>query len=219
MPNVLICDLFVVLLSGAGSLSASLSTNFDDCNINKLCMTMDQKCVVHCFPEAAPLEPIMNQFWIMTHECKSKIFSDFWYDRLALIIRSRSANFALSDIADEVWSPVFDQCVKLLAELKDYSISLITVNQLFKGQEISTITSSIKQLYKGVELCQNGREVNDFKWMKGVVERMNQFWQICGFAAAAQAFLEIRNALKLTGDFQLVENVASQVRHKGVSTC
>ena len=174
---------------------------------------MDQKCVVHCFPEATPLEPIMNHFWIMTHECKSKLFSDYWYDRLALIIRSRSSNLALSDIAEEVWSPVFDQCVKLLAELKDYSISLMTVNQLFEGQPIPTITSNIKQLHKGVELCQNGREVNDFKWMKGVVERMIQFWQLHRFAAAAQAFLEIRDALKLTGDFQLVENMASQVRH------
>ena len=193
-------------------MSASLSTNFDDCNINELCKTVDQKCVVHCFPEAAPLEPIMNKFWIMTHECKSKIFSDYWYDRLALIVHSRSSDLALSDIAEEVWSPVFDQCVQLVAELKDYSVSLMTVNQLFKGQPIPTITSSIKQLYKGVELCQKGREVNDFKWMKGVVERMIQFWQLHGFAAAAQAFLEIRDGLKLTGDFQLVENVASLVR-------
>ena len=202
----------VVLFPGAGSLSARLSTNFDGCSINKLCKTVDQKCVVHCFPEAAPLEPIMNKLWIMTHECKSKIFSDYWYDRLALIIHSRSSDLALSDIAEEVWSPVFDQCVKLLTELKDYSVSLMTVNQLFEGQPVPIITSSIKQLYKGVELCQNGREVNDFKWMKGVVERMIQFWQLHGFAAAAQAFLEIRDAIKLTGDFQLVENVASLVR-------
>ena len=144
-------------------MSARLNTNFNRCNINKLCLTVDQKCVVRCFPEAAPLEPIMSQFWIMTHECKSKLFSDYWYDRLALIIRSRSSNLALSDIAEEVWSPVFDQCVKLLEELKDYSISLMTVNQLFEGQPIPTITLSIKQLHKGVELCQNGREVNDFK--------------------------------------------------------
>ena len=175
---------------------------------------MDQKCVVRCFPEAASLEPIMNHFWIMTHECKSKIFSAYWCDRLALVIRSRSSGLVLSDIAKEVWSPVFDQCVKLSAELKDYSISLMTVNQLFKGQPLPIITSNIKQLSKGVELCQKGRVVNNFKWMQGVVERMMQFWQLHGFAAAAQAFLEIRNALKLTGDFKLVENVASRVRHR-----
>ena len=176
-------------------------------------MTVDQKCVVHCFPEAAPLEPIMNQFWIMTHECESKIFSKYWHDRLVLIIRSRSSGLVLSDIAEEVWSPVFDKCVKLLAELKDYSISLMTVNQLFEGQPIPTITFSIKQLYKGVELCQKGREVSNFKWIQGVVERMMQFWQLHGFTAAAQTFLEIRDVLKLTGDFKLVENVASRVRH------
>ena len=206
-----ICD--IVLFPGTGNLLAHLSTNFNRCNINKLCMTVDQKCVVHCFPEAAPLEPIMNQFWIMTHECESKIFSKYWHDRLVLIIRSRSSGLELSDIAEEVWSPVFDKCVKLLAELKDYSISLMTVNQLFEGQPISTITFSIKQLYKGVELCQKGREVSNFKWIQGVVERMMQFWQLHGFTAAAQTFLEIRDVLKLTGDFKLVENVASRVRH------
>ena len=197
-------------------MSARLSTDFNRCNINKLCTTIDQKCVVHCFPEATPLEPIMNLFWIMTHKYKSTIFSNYWYDRLAVFNRSRSSDLALSAIAEEVWSPVFDQCVKLLAELKDYSISLMTVNQLFEGQPIPTITSSIKQLYKGVELCQNRREVNDFKWMQGVVDRMIQFWQLHGFAAAAKAFLEIRDALNLTGDFELVENVASQVGHKDV---
>ena len=41
---------------------------------------------------------------------------------------------------------------------------------------------------------------------------MNQLWRLSGYTDAAQAFLEIRDALKLTGDFQLVEYVASQVR-------
>ena len=35
--------------------------------------------------------------------------------------------------------------------------------------------------------------------------------QLSGYAEAAQAFLELRDALKLTGDFQLVENIALQV--------
>ena len=209
---VYVCSFLVALFPGVGSLPDTLTANFDDYNLSTLCFTLDEKYVVRYFPEAVPLEPIMNKFWIITHECKSRIFSDCWYERLAFINQSQSSDLALSDVAKEVWSPVFSQCMKMLAELKDYSIFLTTVNQLFKGQPIFTITTDIKQLYKGVELCQNGRNVNDFKWIQGVVERMKQFWQLCEFADAAQAVLKIRDVYNLTGDFLLMEKFTSHVR-------
>lgn len=165
--------------------------------------------MVVCFPDAVPLEPFMKHFWTMTQECNSKIFLDFWHNRAAFVVKNRSAGLSLSEVERELWTPVFSQCVELLAKLKDYSLSLQEVDQLFIGQ--TDISGNIKQLYRGVELCQNGRDVKDFKWMKGVIDRMNQFWMLCRFAKTAEAFLQIRDALKLTGNFELVERIASQV--------
>ena len=150
----------------------------------------------------------MNHFWTMTQVCNSKMFLDFWHKRTSTVVK-KSASLALGEINKELWTPVFSQCVELLGKLKDYSLSLQVVDQLFKGQH--DISGNIKQLYRGVEMCQNGQDVKDFKWMKGVIVRMNQFWMLCSFAETAEAFLQIRDALKLTGDFELVERIASQV--------
>ena len=58
--------------------------------------------------------------------------------------------------------------------------------------------------------CQE-KKVNDFKWIKGVIDRIWQYWELCNYHEAAQAFINIRDALGLTGDFGLVERVAKQV--------
>ena len=199
----------VTLLPGRDKLDEILRTDFNRCNVNKLCTSVNQQCVVQCFlPDASPLEPFMNHFWIMTQECNSKIFIDSWHKRTSTVVK-KSASLALGEVEKELWTPVFSQCVELLTKLKDYSLSLQVVDQLFKGQH--DIPGNIKQLYRGVEMCQNGREVKDFKWTTRVIMRMNQFWMLCNFAETADAFLQIRDALKLTGDFELVERIASQV--------
>ena len=145
----------------------------------------------------------------MTQECNSKIFVDFWHRRVAAVVQNRSADLALSDVEKGLWTPVFNQCEELLGKLKDYSLSLQMVDQVFKGQP--DIPGIIRQLYRGVVKCQIGHDVKDFKWMERVIGRMNQYWRLCSFAKAADAFLKIRDALKLTGDFELVERVASEV--------
>ena len=201
--------MLIAFVTEAARLSACVSTNFDDHNINKLCFTADQKIEVCCFPEAPPIE-LMEQFWIMTQECKNMLFFDLWNENFTTV----TSQSVLRVAVEEVWSIVFSQCVDLLSRLENYSLSLMTVDKLFKGNCLPVITNHITQLCRGVEWCQNGSDcTNDFKWIYGVVERMSNFWQLCEFADAARVFLEVRDALNLTGDFQLVDNVASQVRH------
>lgn len=181
----------------------------DECTIKEL---YNPKIVMCYFPKTTPMEQLMEQFWIMTHKCKNGIVIDFWKENFTTAT-SEPSDLALRSAVTAVWPIVFSQCVNLLNGLKDYSISLLTVDTLFKGKPVINVTDNITELYKGVELCQNRSEPSDFTWIHGVVERMNQFWQLCEFADAARVFLEVRDALNLTGDFQLVENVASQVRH------
>ena len=152
----------------------------------------------------------MSHFWTMSHECESNVFFDYWHDGLKTILRER-VTLTLEGVVPKLWTPVFEQCEKLLEQLRDYSLSLPTVDILFKGKKTSDIAHSIKQLHRGVEMCLSGKEVKDFKWIKGVIDCMEQFWQLSGYAEAAQAFLKLRDTLKLTGDFQLVENVALKV--------
>ena len=152
----------------------------------------------------------MCQFWTMSQDYSCVFFTDYWHELLTAV-KMKRITLTLEDVVPKLWTPVFARCEELLKQLMDYSLSLPTVDLLFKGKETKDITHNVKQLHKGVEMCRSGKEVKDFKWIKGVIDRMEQFWQLSGYAEAAQAFLELRDALKLSGDFQLVENVASQV--------
>ena len=208
------CFLFFLHV-GRDQLTDILHTDFNRFNVNKLCTSVNKQCVIHDFPTAAPLEPFMKSFWIMTQECNSKIFVDFWHRRVTAVVQNRSADLALSDVEEELWTPVFIQCEELLDKLKEYSLSIQMVDQVFKGQP--NIPGIVRQLYRGVEKCRKGHDVKDFTWITGVIARMNQYWKLCSFAKAADAFLKIRNALKLSGDFELVEQVASEVSGKILS--
>lgn len=176
--------------------------------INSLCSTVDGRCHVHCFPAAAPLEQCVSKFWTMSHDCGSDLFSDCWNDTIANL--KPKGSLALKDVVPKVWVPVFTHCEKLLQQLMDYTISLATVDQLFKDK--TNITQIIQQLNKSVEMCRSGVEVKDFVWVEQVVERMEQFWELCRYEEAAQAILELRKALNITGSFDLVEKVACQVK-------
>ena len=203
-----VCYLCWYTCAGGVALLKKLEKNFNECSIRTLCVSDGEQCQVRYFPEASPLESCMEGVWIMTVEFKCNIFREYWSMRSNSVVRS---DFSLADVTTEVWGPVFSQCEKLLASLMDCSISLTMVNQLFHQMSRERIEYNIKQLQRGVEWCR-GRKNVDFMWIGGVINRMNQFWRLSGYTDAAQAFLKIRDALKLTGDFKLVENVASQVR-------
>ena len=147
----------------------------------------------------------------MTQESKCDIFVKFLDERLVALGRDK-CTLPMNDVMLEVWTPVFAQCEQVLEQLMDFSIPLPMVNDLFHGKDNDHIGHNIKQLQKGVEWCRSRRDVKDFEWIKQVIDRMNQFWKLSRCTDAAQAFLEIRDALKLTGDFSLVENVAQDLQ-------
>ena len=146
----------------------------------------------------------------MTQESKCDIFINFLNKRLAALTRDK-CTLSMNDVMPKVWTPVFAQCEQVLEQLMDFSIPLPMVNDLFHGKDNDLIGHNIKQLQKGVEWCQSWRDAKDFGWIERVIDRMNQFWKLSGYTDAAKAFVKIRDALKLTGDFKLVENVGSQV--------
>ena len=206
--NIFIIAFFYV---GDEQIHYKLQANVDTCPIRELCSTDDgQVCVVHGFSDVEPLEPCLKQFWFMTQESKCDIFIKFLNERLAALVRDK-CTLSMNDVMPEVWIPVFAQCEQVLEQLMDFSIPLPVVDDLFHGKDNDHIGHNIKQLQKGVEWCRSRRVVNDFGWIKRVIDCMNQFWKLSRYTDAARAFLKIRDALKLTGNFNVVENVASQV--------
>lgn len=174
--------------------------DYQNTSIKILC---DNDRVIY-FPEATRLETCMKFLWTSR---LSEVFMDYWRQH----VKTFDCQLTMKDVHKELWLPVFSKCERVLEQLQNFSIPLTIVDELFKGKKASTIESHIQQLQEIVTLCKNGEEVQNFEWIKFVLERMEQYWILCKYEKAAKAFLELKNVLKLTGDFSLVENVVSQV--------
>ena len=165
-----------------------------------------------CFSFADPLKPYLKPFNIMSSIYPSDLFNQFWQGKLIELGQTKSpVNF--HDITDFVWKPVFTQCEMLLSELQSWKLKLHTVDLLFKEryhEKQKALLRDIMNLFRAVNKC-HGKAEQDSGWIKDATNRISQYWELCNYHEAAQAFINIRDALGLTGDFGLVERVAKQV--------
>ena len=217
--------------SGKADILAELRRNYQEDSISHLCQTAtDGKCVVTCFSFADPLKPYLCPFNIMSSIYPSDLFNKFWQDKLTELGQTKGlVSFhditeltelgqtkglvSFHDITELVWKPVFVQCQLLLSDLKSWKLKLHEVDQLFKEryyEKQKALLRDITNLSQAVNKCQ-GIVEQDSGWIKDATNRISQYWNLCNYHEAAQAFIKIRDTLGLTGNFSLVERVAKQV--------
>ena len=123
-------------------------------------------------------------------------------------------NFTIQDIVDEIWRPAFKECEETILEgLRDESIDLQAVDSYFKCYDsIETIESHLHRLFCGVELC-HGRSSPQTcpQWICEAVHRIHEYWTLSDYAAAAETILDLKDKLKLTGDFHVITTIAKKV--------
>ena len=188
----------------------SLQRNFKEERINTLCQTAsDGSCNVVCFSNARPLDPCLDGFYIISHEFSSDIFNRIWRERLN---EQQSAAIASSNVDACIWKPVFKSCTALLVKLRSKDMTLLEIDNRFKHvylNKLDNLEQDLVNFQCGVNSVEHSN--SDITWVKKVVVTIGQYWDLCGYREAAEAFLKIRNTLKLTGDFALVERVATKV--------
>ena len=199
--------------SGQADILVQLRRNYQEDSISHLCQTAtDGKCVVTCFSFADPLKPYLSPFNIMSSIYPSDLFNKFWQDKLTELGQTKGL-VSFHDITELVWKPVFKQCQMLLSDLKSWKLKLHEVDQLFKEryyEKQKALLRDITNLSQAVNKCQ-GIVEQDSGWIKDATNRISQYWNLCNYHEAAQAFIKIRDTLGLTGNFSLVERVAKQV--------
>ena len=117
----------------------------------------------------------------------------------------------LVDIHPKVWEHAFCSCQSLLQELCDRSMKLSRVDRCFKRHK-SDLEMQLGNLLAGVNACLGDRRSG--AWIKGVVRCIYDYWHLCNYQKAATAFLDLKKALNLQGDFRNVEKLATEVRRK-----
>lgn len=85
------------------------------------------------------------------------------------------------------------------------SITLSAVNEHFHHLEDKQ--DHLELLFKATEACY-GRHVESTTWIRKAIDRMHLYWNLCEQADAARTVLELKESLKLEGNFEVIENVA-----------
>lgn len=162
-----------------------------------------------CFEAARPLEPILNSYHILFSVHRSEIFVQLWKSKLREISKSKTT-LSLCNIESEIWNPVFTKSCELVDSIKSRNIKLQDVDQYFGRLQRDYAYENLLSLYKALEACMH-RPTDTGQWVRAAVDCMQQYWSLCEKVEAAKIVLELKESLKLTGDFRTIENVACEV--------
>ena len=192
---------------GQPELLKEIQQSFEDKKINSLCQTSDTICKVVCFPTARSLDSCLDDFYLISYKQSSEIFHKFWQEKL---VQFPVLNF--KDVHSGVWDKALNSCTKLLSDLKSGNMTLADIDHHFRDVYLyrcDKLRQDLINLHHGLNSVKPMDE--NSSWITDIVVRIGQYWDLCGYREAAEAFLKIRNTLKLTGDFAIVERVASKV--------
>ncbi len=144
---------------------------------------------------------------------RNDLFHQIWNDATRKASR-RKDELTIQDIVDEIWRPAFKECEETILEgLRDESISLQAVDSYFKCyNDIKTIESHLYRLFSGVELCRGRNPPQTCpSWISAAVHRIHDYWTLSDYATAAETILDLKDKLKLTGDFHVITTIAKKV--------
>ena len=199
------------LNAGGDELRESLKSDFEEKCISELCDTTDDgSCCVHIFSEAKDLNPYLGPLWVISREHQSDIFRMLWKSQIKS--SATLTPMTLVEVMNVIWDPVLKLCTEIVEELFSWAIKLDQVDHIFKRYSVdeNILACEIRSLYQGVQEC-HGEKATDLKWIEARITKMQQYWELCSYQDAAVAFCKIKDSLKLTGDFTLVETVAAKV--------
>lgn len=177
-----------------------------DCHINTLCCAEEslQSVQYKCFKAAQPLQSILPAFYSLSMQYPSELFQQIWKSKLRAVA-SEKVPLTFGDVMAKIWKPVFVDCCHLIDSVKELTITLADVN--FHFQKLDERQSHLELLFKATEAC-HGREVESTTWIRNALERMHLYWNLCEQADAAKTVLELKESLKLKGNFKVIESVA-----------
>ncbi len=190
-------------------LKEELKQTFDTVPISEICHSDETHAVtIHCFIQARPLDPFVNQFIAISQTHTNDFFHQYWKDQKE---QPGSLPMKISDVV-QIWKKALDDCIHLIESLRSRSIRLPRVEVLLeKYSTKQTLTDNMRNLEIGICECIGKPRPSNQAWINGCIQRMYQYQSLCQHASAALAFLQLKECLELTGDFSIVEKLASEV--------
>lgn len=180
--------------------------------VGSLCYTTSSSGAIEfaCFLAGKPLEALLNSYHLMSNVHESELFRLIWSVKLTEIRRAKKTR-SIPDIVTEIWDPVFSECSDLIKDVESESIKLKDVDRYFyQIKEEKHMYSNLANLFKAVEASNDRPLATTPAWIQDVVKRIQQYWSLHEQAQAANTLLKLKERLKLTGNFEIIQKVASQ---------
>lgn len=201
------------LILGLQELRDELDRNLDTAKLNTLCVSDGPSKITFLhFKSATPLDPIKTMYDYMSRHYHNDLFHRIW-DRTSIRAAREATGLTIQDVVTKIWDPTFKECQRILDSLQDNSMKLREIDDRFSSYDgPDVIQSHLYKLFKGVEICCNRKQPQSCPtWIKSAVRRMQEYWTLSRYAKAAQTVLDLRARLGLTGEFSLMETIATQV--------
>lgn len=117
-------------------------------------------------------------------------------------------------IHDDIFEPCFNDYKDIYARLKDGSITLEEVNQLFgdyKGKYL--------ELAQDLDIMCRVDKSTDKQWIHSRVQQIEQYHELHLAVASAQIIMKVKETLRLQGDFRVLETLTEVVSGHVLNYC
>jgi len=149
---------------------------------------------------------MLQPFAVIMKNYRTVISQNIWncYIQKHLVL-----SLSLSEVATNIWVPVFIEIQQLIEKFCDKSITLKEIDYHLKNVLPDKLEEEIFRLVEGYNLCST-KPVST-TWISQFVKSVNYYGDTCKAQTAAQLILTAKDALMLTGNFQELENFKLKV--------
>lgn len=185
-----------------------MSMNYKDVPISMLLSTSEgHVSLTQQLEICYPLNFILEKY-IIIHG--NSLFDRVWHETISEIDSEDS--LSVEDIISRIWDPTIHKCTELMTTLANRTITLGVVDQYFQINK-EAAQEDIVNLFHRLRMCVPSLEISDVdeEQIKGSINVIHQYWSLCIYAHAARVCLDLKEALQLTGNFEDVKVLASQV--------
>ena len=142
--------------------------------------------------------------------CNNKLFDREWTWELNMLLQSNQ-NPAVNSLEGCVWRPAMKTCCSLLEDLSTLKVKLSTVHSAFKDCPGDSVHEELIEFCKLVNECSGHHSQFAERNMSIAAEKIKEYFISIQHQEVAALFLQVKDVLKLTGDFQDIIAIASKV--------
>ena len=196
-------------------LQKELNAEYDNVAVKELFVESSPKQQLECVYFSVKDIPhnLLNHVYIMGNKYRNDLFDICWKKQCNLY-----TNLAFEEIYAIVFKPVLDECKEILFGLQQRTMTLENVDKYFQNFDSDTdMEDNLKKLCQGYRECFPNTYISDAKqWVHGVVKQIKECQRIYVYTNVAMILLDLKESLKLRGDFTVIEKFAEQVTSSSV---